>query len=166
MKNLKHLYKNPAFWLVDQNRNKVSPFPGRYPTRWRVVFFEGIKTVFDYIGKPSPTIVAKIDALNKRKGTLVLAEFDRLGTFRQLMRGTPGIMALHYYNGIAAYLYYPWHSSIGEFHGPWRAPVHLKRVLLDGRSFAVYSPFEKMLPDQVEPLREWKTWLRRTNPLK
>jgi hypothetical protein len=173
MRDLAHYYRNKKFWDGDAGRKRILPFPGRFPTRWKVVYYENLKdllvpmkAVFQYIGKPSQEIINKV-ATFKQKGYIYLLEFDRLGAFRYAYRPTP--KDEYFVQGYAAnvcYAYYPWSAYADEFFCMWRHPLFIKRVLFNGNQFNMYSPYEKMSGlAETQMLREHREWLVKTNLL-
>lgn len=166
-------YKNPEFWTCDTERKCAKPFPGRYPTRWRLVVLDGTdKVLFDYQGKPSyPTAIRELFKLIKPPsgvvGTVVCMEYDRLGVFRAVGQTTPRHnLALWQYNPVLSYFYYPWSATHRDFTEPWQNGLYHKMLSLGSYKWFVYSPFKKMIGPETERLREYKTWLRKENPLR
>lgn len=166
MKPLNELYKKPEFWKVELARIKPNPFPGRYPTRWRLVAFRGERLVFDYIGRPSLTQMWRFKSFARRtRGHVMFAEFDRSGVIRWGMLKTPtrGFGLTQAHHTLLAF-YYPWHDASTLFN-PWESPIFHKEIRLTGHKWWVYSPYGKMvgISDYAELLRAYRTWLRKQN---
>lgn len=160
------------FLSVDLNRRMTNPFPGRFPTRWDIMVVENKHYLFRYIGKPDATVALKVKRMGKVPGrTFGLCEFDKDGSIRTMYKTNPreGFkpQTIH---PVLNYIYYPFDTDFGAyFFGPWgHRPVFHKRILLDRRAFSIYAPIETMVGQaiQVERLREYKIWLRKSNLLK
>src|SRR5271168_63294 len=172
MKTISAITRRPAFWQVDPARTKAMPFPGRYPTRWHLIFLSAPKKVlWQYEGKPNKLIIPKVESFLKKHGTMWLCEYDRGGCFRYTWQSTPRKMPFNVYglNSLAAW-YYPWakEGSGSEFFRAWRYGVQHKMILSQGKKFFVYSTIKEMLMGEsnIQLLREYRTWLRKVDPLK
>jgi len=154
-------------WEIDLYRTKIMPFPGKYPTRWRVSFYAGIKCVHTHVCKPNSLQQQIALNLAKKLGAIDLMEFDRGGVIRRCYRATPRkTFEVQWTHPTLTYAYYPW-SPTGEFFSPWWGPIYHKRMRFEGRDFFVYSPYQTMLDaGNVERLREYRRWLRGSAVLK
>jgi hypothetical protein len=147
MRLLKDTYRNLEFWEVKQDRHLVLPFPGKFPTRWRITFTEGLssKLCFDRITKPDPLLIGKVMQMAKRQGYISFWEFDRGGPFRYGQRACPrrdfNVSKLAM---VVGSFYYPWHGWAGDFFDPWRYPMFHKQMKFGLHNFFIYSPYERM----------------------
>jgi len=153
MQDLRRLFNQPGFPMVITGREKVKPFPGRFPTRWKILFngtgIDKSKT-FDYFGKPNRDIAMMLSWLLPRHAGLFQAwEFDRLGAFRYGYLSTPKNYAkVTAKSSAVCYFYYPFHTTSSDFFAPWvTGKVFPKWMILD-RKFAIYTPYERMLQDE------------------
>ena len=154
MKKIRDLFKNPDFQRVDGVRRRVFPFPGKYPTRWRIWRGGGD---LGFITKPTPLVIQMCERLHKAGKSLYMEEFDKLGVFRTASSENRYIRCF----------YYPWHGPALRFFDNWRIPVFFKQMRLNGRIFFIYSPFEKMDDEHsINSLREYKKWVKSINPWK
>lgn len=164
MQSLAKLVSAKNFWQVNHAR-PLLPFPGRYPTRWRISVWinQGSKAEFDVVTKPNLPHIQKILRRAKKPGLISLIEFDRSGAIRIAQKECPTTRFELYDLSPWTSIYYPWHSAGTGFFDPWYKKVFHKRMKLGKRTFYVYSPHEKMLGDiQGEKrLRDYRTWLNK-----
>lgn len=170
MRDLEKLYEDAGFWQINPVRMMVKPFPGKFPTRWRVRLCTSHgKWITDRVTKPNRDQMLRIiDRARHLDGVIELTEFDRLGAFRSLCRHTPREeFGIQKHAGSIAYFYYPWHQT-SDFFGPWYNQVFHKEMQMNKTHFFIYSPYEKMGVDEalIQKLRDYKTWLRKANPWK
>jgi hypothetical protein len=148
MKHFNNIAKNKDFWQVDIHRTKIKPFPGRYPTRWRILFTDvNQKILFDRITKPNSLIInGIIKKATHTNGYLTLFEFDRGGAFRHSWKPLPRVsgFGIGWHSPAIIYCYYPWHTSLTDFFGPWLVPTFSKQMKLGKKTFFVYSPYGRM----------------------
>ena len=162
MQTKKQLAAKDGFWTVKSSRTVPKPFPGAYPTRWRLVIWDENKVHVNYFGKPNPRLIAKIKRIAGalEAGTMYLAEVDRGGAFRVVSRGLPFAVpyTLTAGNSVLQYYYYPWVDA-REFFAPWLLPCWSKRLVSKRkRVYSTYSPFRKMFGVKEQELREFFTW--------
>lgn len=155
---------------MDQARTKTAPFPGRYPTRWRILF-HGKTTDWQVITKPNPLLINLIKRVARHaKGVLEIQEFDRAGVFRYVKANTPRkLIGVTGFNPVLIGRYYPWEGLVNmeEFFWNWQNPVYSKLIKLGKQSFFVYSSYEVMWNEAgFQRLRDYRTWLKRQNRLK
>lgn len=169
MKRIRSI-KSDAFWTVDTKRRNPMPFPGRYPTRWRIRFnplYTG--KAEDLITKPNRIAMLWAYKLLKRNGIITLTEFDKGGAIRWCHRGCPrGNMGITALNNMLSRIYYPWSTTAENFFAPWHHPLYPLRVRFKKKVMGiVYTPYSDMVYTEAEKsghtglLREWKIWLRR-----
>lgn len=142
------------------------PFPGPYPTRWRLIIYTKNKVLFDYWGKPNHLLIPKITRLTKiRNASAVFVEFDQLGAFRFFHRQLPWLLqyGVQYQRNYGFYAYYPWLSpSETEFFAAWRKPCFLKKLIAKtGHVYHVYSPFKEMFGKHNIELEEYFAWRKK-----
>jgi hypothetical protein len=148
------------------------PFPGKFPTRWRIVLIDSKthKTLYDEITKPDPKRIALIDRWvhTGRNKHLILIEFDRGGAIRYCYSRLPAqLMLVQSWNMAVSYIYYPWHDSDGEFFKPWRTPLYATWLQGIKQGFFFYCPWEYTKSEsQFAQIREYKSWLRKHGVLK
>jgi hypothetical protein len=155
--------KKPGFWDVDGHRIKVDPFPGKWPTRWRIAVRQHLlaKAEFDLTTKPDLRVIQRILSRAKSPGQLYLYEFDKGGAFRFSSVHLPSLaFRVNGYAAAACYFYYPFHPFAEDFFRPWLAKLY--RIKLGRRPSFVFSPLEEMA---VERIREYETWLKKTKPI-
>jgi hypothetical protein len=175
MKSVSAITKDKIFWQVEAHPAVPKPFAGRYPTRWRLTFLSQTnlkKVLWQYDGKPNLLMAAKAESFLKKSGTMWLCEYDKGGAFRHTWQKTPRKEPFTVYNlhPLTAF-YYPWalESSGADFFRAWRGTGQYPKLMVDrGRKFFVYSPIKEMLLGEanIQLLREYRNWLRKTNPLK
>jgi hypothetical protein len=174
MKAFNQIIKPAEFWTPDLNRTKPQPFPGRFPTRWSLLFYEvtkrgNYKIAWQYVGKPNSALVNRIWPFLSKHGSMLLVEFDKGGAFKQTWKNCPrGEFTTQTLNHTLSAFYYPWQpDAVGvAFFAHWAKPGTGSRGIEFGkRRFFVYSPYPKM--DDlagIERLRIYRQWLRRVNP--
>jgi hypothetical protein len=173
------LTKKPGFWQVDIKRTRPMPFPGRFPTRWHLAFYgqDGKTLVWKYQGKPDPQLFSKVYKIgSKQRGWMFLAEYDRGGAFRHTWQGCPrGSWSVGNINSMLSHFYYPWYpggmEQVGnDFFYSWSHPCFPKQVMFGGKKFSVYSGIKKMNvmdnEEYVQRLRDYRAWLKKSNPWK
>jgi hypothetical protein len=167
MRPLQTLYDNPRFWEVAHDRTKPEPFPGKFPTRWRIRFLSQDKNriIWEYLGKPDPLRIGRVTFLMKHPGIICADEFDKGGVFRAAARMCPRHeLVIQSYNPHVSYFYYPWHSTTNGFFDMWETPLYHKKGILDKHSFFYYSPYQEMFGEaQIQRLKEHRLWLRKLN---
>ena len=172
MKSLAKIRDQKGFWKVDVNRKKSDPFPGKYPTRWRIQFWSRTdlnKPIWEYIGKPNKLIALKALAMQlHQRGTISCDEFDKGGTFRQAMAACPrNIVVVNTYHGALIYLYYPNINAVAGFFDPWIQPIYHVKAIIGKRVFFHYSRLSELIEEaNISNAREFRTWLRKANPFK
>lgn len=168
MRTKYNLARIKDFWKVNVNRTKPEPFPGPHPLRWRLIYHQGSKLLFNYWGKPNPLLIKKITRLAKNtKGTLFFAECDRGGAIRTFLHDAPWNppFNVNYNNATLVYNYYPW-SPVRDFFGPWRNSCYSKfMVPKKGRPFFIYSP-EVAQNKQVIATEDYFQWHERNETQK
>ncbi len=146
------------------------PFPGKWPTRWRLQFKTnfGATPEWDVIVKPNPTTILKARRFAQRHGYLIYTEFDKGGVIRTGQRlGPRALLDVQGYNPTLLYVYYPWHTTNGEFFGPNRVPLFHRSIKIGDKTVFVYSPFKDMTDAVgIARLREYKLWLHQKLPNK
>ena len=177
MRDIRDICNKPGFWEFHQGRSRPQPFPGRYPTRWRLLFqkteynepdelFGHSVVVFDVITKPNAAWIKRINKYCRYDGAVALTEFDKGGPIRACYRSTPRAnYSLTQLAESLAKFYYPFTGHSGDFFEPWSIPCYSKLLTLGRRSFYIYSKFEKMDKEpQFHYLREYAQWLSVTKP--
>lgn len=129
--------------VCNQNTRLALPFPGKFPTRWRVSFRAGSrigKRILNYTGKPNSIIASQVVSLSHAKGWIWMHEFDRGGTVREFNGACPRFELLPT-NECAALcgLYYPSLAPAAPVLSPWiRSRPRLVRMDLFGREWGAY----------------------------
>lgn len=157
---------------VNKDRRNPLPFPGRYPTRWKIVIHEPVNPLecigetkkTRYIGKPSLRMGLKF--LKKMamipNGAYWFCEFDRGGVISRAGGPTGhGRFPLQEYNGTLIGFYYPW-SVVNEVCGPWRIQfLYPIRIHYKGQQSTLYSPYDNMLDEAAhgDKLGDFRQWL-------
>lgn len=165
MLDIHRLVLKPHFFYVDPHRITYDPFPGRYPTRWSIVLNDRKeKEIFRYFGKPDSTVAHRVKHLIKTNvGHISAAEFDKLGAFRFLGRGTPRVdLHVQYYSLVPCLRYYPWGSGSGDFFCNWRSQQFPKLFKLGKKAIFAYSPHNSLVADErmIELCRNYRRWLQ------
>jgi hypothetical protein len=99
---------------------------------------------------------------------MLLTEIDKGGVIRYSRQNTPReVFNVQVVNASLSQFYYPWLGEVvgSDFFRAW-AHRFSKQLKLDTRRFFVYAPWEKMYPGKNPELREYRAWLRKTNPWK
>src|SRR5438445_359813 len=133
------------------------PFPGRWPTKliiraqWRQRKSKDW-TKWEYFGKPSPNVIARIKRLMGKKfprdfeGNIKIVEVDRSGPIRDRQNNLPypfhGLTVSHWNERLTRF-YHPWTWQHGSFAVSFEK-FYLKGVLFQGKVYRTYSPFETL----------------------
>lgn len=154
------------FWIISSSRKTIMPFPGPYPTRWRLIIQTDEGRLLDYNGKPNPQLISKVEriAASAHRGDILLMEYDRGGAFRGCLKHTPHGPAFNLSagNDTLKYAYYPF-TPTGDFFGLWRSKVWLKRLVTrKGQVIYVYAPWEKHDAHitEIEAYFQWRRSLK------
>jgi hypothetical protein len=170
MQNLHKIYNAPAFWMASNARTKVKPFPGKFPTRWRIACYKGEEKMFELTTKPDQKAIDRVARLCKQGWEMVAAEFDLGGAFRcaRVANSKKTPLVVRYWSPAVAYFYYPWSITSAEFFGPWRTPLFHKEICIGRRKFFIFSPNQHQMAGEanIERVREYKNWLNKTKPWK
>jgi hypothetical protein len=157
-------------------RTEVQPFAGVYPTRWKIEMdyalergAERFNRRFVYLGKPNPTIAARVRYLAQHAtlGFIKAKEFDRGGMLAYVETYPPrmgGSLAATDWNHPFRF-YYPWLTGSGEMITSWASlnrTMHRIPLLYQGTRAMVYH---SGLAADISPASwsEHKTWLRSVN---
>lgn len=157
---------------VDETRTRPMPFPGPWPTRWKLTldyskvrgnWRDAWKNHFRYEGKPC-ALVAKIyyDLMTKFPGAMHLIEFDRGGAIAMTALNSPRQAAsVAHWNYNIFRFYYPWMSDTGVMVTNWADKVvNRQQIEFKGRKFWVYV---NGTVGTEAHWREHKAWLETTN---
>lgn len=162
MRTKSQLVGDKNFWWVRGSRLLPEPFPGPWPTRWRLLVYDKEQVYLNYFGKPAPFLIHKVMRLAAHvHGEMVLADCDKGGAFRVCVRSLPyNTLPVTQYNVTLQHCYYPW-GNTGSFFSPW--PCWTKKIITrKGRTLFFYSPHHKLIGNPVleENLREYLVWRR------
>ena len=168
MKLLKRIYELPGFFAVDLLRTRMDPFPGKYPTKWALRWERDGQPDWMYVGKPNHIIMLKVLRFAaKEAGHLTLCEFDKGGAIRSAALALPRYeFRVRVQNPMLAYAYYPFNLMDDFFPGRYGA-LYSKLGQFGEHKFFFYAPYLKFSGEAaMQRLREYKSWLRKTNQWK
>lgn len=171
MLNLEMLKKKSNFWAVDASRKTPMPFPGRYPTRWRVQWTSrNGKVRGDILTKPNSGVARIWQRIYQDcPGTISLSEFDRGGAIRSSHGlGCPrNACPIQRICSCLCHFYYPCAETAGNFFSLWYVPVYPLTVIAYSQTFTIYTPYEDMnytegarKEEYWGLLMEYKAWLK------
>lgn len=151
------------------NRSDLQPFPGLYPTRWKIAAeyswmpqtsrTRKTTQVFLYLGKPNRRVAAFVARLlsESTAGRLIAWEFDKGGSLARADVYLPyGSAVLPSHLTASHRFYFPF-NSLGSFLTPWSRPVHRIPVVWQGRRCMIYSSTQVALltPEIWQEHRAW-----------
>lgn len=175
--------RNYAWGKLDVNRLNPMPFPGEYPTRWRILLWynpvamttdwlrkSGHKSppklteCYTYLGKPTREVAERVERLlHKHTSWLQAWEFDRGGVFQKTERFGPCL----------AVTVTAWAERLAKMYSPWLGtdkaqmitnwggtPMHRQPVVFKGKRFLIYSPYMTLTEGLV---LAYKSWLENAN---
>lgn len=167
---------------VDLARLNPMPFPGLYPTRWKIKFdyYKGRKLNrytenwkpdgrWEYEGKPNSVIAQRMYVLMAGcSGRLAAVEYDCGGPIAMANMITPrGELNVLGANSLF-HFYDPWNAQVnGRMISPWRAGrgsvMNRARMHWQGKTWVVYTPFNREYPCPGSYLEVYKQWLEKQN---
>lgn len=146
--------------VVKDGKCVPKSFPGRFPTRWRIVFKyqEGKrKRVWRYFGKPDRRIADKLNRMcNKLKGTAWTMEGDKNGVIQQGYCRTPSpYVPMAMYSNVARF-YYPWNLYDNMVISNWGGQGFGRmQITFKGKKWVVYSRVQRAADDTLGAHKKW-----------